>query len=490
MATAFKPTADPSFIYPEPKLFVAGEWRMARGGETMPVMNPATGEPVAELPIARQVDLDEALEAVEKANGPWRKKSALDRCRILRKAAMLMRERASHIGHVTTAEQGKPLAQSTMEAFGCAEIFDWCAEEARRAYGRIIPSKQPGVRHMALKEPIGPVAAFAPWNFPTTIPSRKIAAALAAGCPVIIKPAEETPGSCLELARALDDAGLPKGVLNVVFGDPDEISRYLIASPVIRKISFTGSTAVGKHLAEQAAKVMKPTTMELGGHAPVLVFEDADLDKVIQMSGRGKFYNAGQICVCPTRFYVHESVHDVFVERFTSLAEGLKVGNGMDTANAMGPLANPRRIAAMEDLIGNARDEGAGLAAGGHRLNAGSGNYWSPTILTDVPNKARIMNEEPFGPVAVTSRFATYEEAIEQANRLPYGLAAYAFTEAASTAMALSEDVETGMLGINFASLTGPETPFGGVKESGHGSEGGIEGLEAFLVTKYVAQGS
>lgn len=477
-----------AFEYPQPTLFIAGQWRMGGGGDTLPVVNPATGETVAQLPVANTADLDEALAAVDAAFPVWRATSAYDRAKILKAAAALLRERARYIGAVSTTEQGKPIAESSAEAYACADIFDWYAEEARRAYGRIVPSKHPGVRHMVFKEPIGPVAAFSPWNFPTTIPSRKIAAALAAGCPVIIKPAEETPGSCLQLARALDDAGLPKGVLNVVFGVPAEISTYLIASPVIRKISFTGSTVVGKHLAGLAAKRMIPSTMELGGHAPVIVFEDADLDLAVRLSGGSKYRNAGQICIAPTRFYVHDSVHDAFVAKLAAHAASLKLGSGLDPATTMGPLANARRLAAMGEFIGDAQAHGAGLAAGGDGPG-GAGNFWKPTVLTDVPNSARIMNEEPFGPVAVTQRFATFDEVVAQANRLPYGLAAYAYTRSARTAADIGDALEAGMIGVNFSILTGPETPFGGVKESGHGSEGGIEGLEAYHVTKYVAQG-
>lgn len=476
-----------AFDYPAPKLFISGIWRMASDGKTQPVLNPATGQTIAELPVANTADLDEALAAADAGFKVWRKTSAYDRARILHDAARLMRERARYIGAVSTTEQGKPIAEATAEAIASADIFDWFAEEARRAYGRIVPSKHPGVRHLVFKEPIGPVAAFSPWNFPTTIPSRKMAAALAAGCSVIIKPAEEAPGSCLELARCLDEAGLPKGVLNVVFGEPASISAHLIASPVVRKISFTGSTVVGKHLARLAADVMKPTTMELGGHAPVIVFEDADLDVAVRMSA-GKYRNAGQICIAPTRFYIHDSLHDAFVERFSDYANGLKLGAGLDPATGMGPLANGRRVAAMRDFVGDAIERGARVAAGGEGLD-GPGNFWRPTVLADVPNAARIMNEEPFGPVAVTQRFSGFDEVVAEANRLPYGLAAYAYTRSARTAADIGDALQAGMIGINFSILTGPETPFGGIKESGHGSEGGSEGLEAYLVTKYVAQG-
>ena len=474
--------------YPAPLLFIAGEWRGASDGGKIPVVNPATGQTIADLPVATHADLDQALAAADMGFKTWRAVSAYDRCKILRAAAQLMRERAPQIGAITTTEQGKPIGEATAEAYACADIFDWYAEEARRAYGRIIPSKQPGVRHLVTKEPIGPVAAFSPWNFPTTIPSRKIAAALAAGCSMVIKPAEETPGSALALARALDDAGLPKGVLNVVFGVPADISAYLIASPVIRKITFTGSTAVGKQLGVLAAQVMKPTTMELGGHAPVIIFADANLDRAVGAMAAGKYRNAGQICIAPTRFYVHDSIHDAFVEKFSAAAARLKLGNGLDRETTMGPLANPRRMTAMHDMIADAASAGARLATGGEPVG-GTGNFWQPTVLADVPDAARIMNEEPFGPVAVTQRFDAFDDVVAQANRLPYGLAAYAWTRSARTAADIGDAIEAGMVGINFVGLTGPETPFGGVKESGHGSEGGSEGLEAYLIHKYIAQG-
>lgn len=477
-----------NFKYPQPTLFIAGEWRASDSGETMPVFNPATGETIADLPVASKSDLDAALDACESGFEVWRKMTAYDRAGILHKAAALMRERADYIGRAATTEQGKVLTETTQEAFGSADIFDWYAEEARRAYGRIVPTKQPGVRHMVLKEPIGPVAAFAPWNFPTTIPARKIAAALASGCSMIIKPAEETPSSCLELARALYDAGLPKGVLNVVFGVPSEISEYLIAAPVIRKITFTGSTAVGKHLAVLAAKEMKPTTMELGGHAPVIIFDDADLDKAIPQLAALKFRNAGQICICPTRFFVQDGIYDEFVERFTKVVSNIKVGNGLDQDSTMGPLAHNRRPGAIKELVDDAIAKGARVTTGGEAID-GDGYFWKPTVLADVPDSARAMSEEPFGPVALTQRFSSFDEAVAKANSVPYGLAGYAFSESVHTCAAIADALEVGMLGINFIVLTGPETPFGGVKESGHGSEGGIEGLEAYLVTKYVAQG-
>ncbi len=371
---------------------------------------------------------------------------------------------------------------------GCAEIFDWFAEEGRRAYGRIIPTKQPGVRHQVMPEAIGPVAAFTPWNFPATIPARKIGAALAAGCSMVIKPAEETPWSSLVLAKALDDAGLPKGVLNVVSGVPSEISPYLIASPIIRKVTFTGSTAIGKQLGRLAADSMKPTTMELGGHAPVLIFEDADIDAAVRLMVASKFRNAGQICIAPTRFYVQSPVHERFCSAFATAASQLRVGNGLEAGIQMGPLANARRVPALDSLISDAVAAGGTLACGGLPEN-GPGYFLRPTVLTNVPDTARIMSEEPFGPVIVTQPFDTIDEVIARANRLPFGLAAYAFTRSAKTMKIVGEEVEAGMIGINFPILTGPESPFGGVKDSGHGSDGGPEALAGFLINKYVVEG-
>ncbi len=338
-----------------------------------------------------------------------------------------------------------------------------------------------------MKEPVGPVAAFAPWNFPIGNPARKIGAALGAGCPCILKPAEEAPGSALEVARALADAGLPAGVLSVVFGVPAEVSAYLLASPIIRAISFTGSIPVGKQLMKLAAEGMKRTTMELGGHAPVLVFDDVDVEQVLDQSVFSKYRNAGQVCVSPTRFYVHEKIYGRFVDGFTSRARALKVGNGLGDGTQMGPLAHDRRLESMETLLGDARKNGAHFQTGGARIT-GSGYFWQPTVLADVPNTARIMNEEPFGPVAILNPFSDFDTAIQQANRLPYGLAAYAFTRSSRNVNLLGEQIEAGMIGINSYAISVPESPFGGVKESGHGSEEGIEGLDACLVTKFVSE--
>ena len=477
--------------YADLKLFIAGEWVAKGSRKSQPVISPATGATLGEVPHASTEDLDRALAAAQESFPKWRALAPHERGKILRKAAELMRERTDHIARIATLEEGKTLAEAKWEVSLGAEIFDWYAEEGRRAYGRVLPQRMPGVRMTVVKEPVGPVAGFAPWNFPIGNPARKIGSALGAGCSVIVKPAEETPGSALEVARALVDAGLPKGVLSVVFGVPAFVSTHLISSPVIRAISFTGSVPVGKQLMKLAADGMKRTTMELGGHGPVLVFDDVDVDQVLDLSVMAKYRNAGQVCVSPTRYYVHESIYKKFVEGFAARAKNWRVGDGLEPTSQMGPMANPRRISAMEMFIGDARDQGGKVNAGGAPLRVDGkpgGFYYSPTVLSDVSNEARIMNEEPFGPVAIINPFAKFEDAITQANRLPYGLAAYAFARSSKTVNLLGEQLEAGMIGINSYQISVPESPFGGVKESGHGSEEGIEGLEACLVTKFITE--
>jgi succinate-semialdehyde dehydrogenase/glutarate-semialdehyde dehydrogenase len=473
--------------YDKLHLFIDGEWLGAAGRKTGDVINPATGETIGVLPHASKADLDRALDAAQRGFLAWRKVSPNERAKVLRKAGELFRERADHIATQMTLEEGKTLGESKLEVLGSAEIFEWMAEECRRSYGRLVPSRAQGHRQMVLREPVGPVAAFSPWNFPAVTPARKIAASLAAGCSCIIKPAEETPATALAMAKCLEDAGLPKGVLAVVFGVPSEVSTYLIASPVIRKISFTGSTVVGKLLAKLAADGVKRATLELGGHAPVVIFDDVDADKVAGMAVAAKYRNAGQVCISPTRFYVQENVHDRFVAKFAELAAAMPVGDGLDAKNKMGPLANARRIDAMEQMIGDARDHGAKVKTGGERIG-NAGYFWQPTVLTDVGNDSKIMNVEPFGPVAAMVRFKKFDEVVEQANRLPYGLASYAFTSSAANAQAIGDALDSGLVGVNTFGVTVPETPFGGVKESGYGSEGGSEGLDAYLQTKFISQ--
>jgi len=471
--------------YPDTLLLIDGAWRPARDRRTIPVTDPATEEVIGQVAHAGKADLDEALAAAERGFAAWREMSAYDRGKIMRRAAELMRERKDRIAWLMTREQGKPVAQAAVEIALAADIIDWFAEEGRRAYGRIVPARAPNVTQLMIKMPVGPVAAFTPWNFPINQAVRKLSAALAAGCSIIVKAPEETPASPAELIRAFVDAGVPAGVVNLVYGVPAEISEYLIPHPVIRKISFTGSTPVGKQLAALAGAHMKRATMELGGHAPVLIFDDADIDKAITVMSAAKYRNAGQVCVSPTRFLVQERVCERFLDGFTEAARAMKVGNGLDPDTQMGPLANERRIPAMEALIADAVANGAVLKTGGRRIG-NKGNFFEPTVLADVPVSARVMNEEPFGPVALVNRFVTYEEAITEANRLPYGLASYAFTRSAGTVQALGRDVEAGMLTINHNGLSLPEVPFGGIRDSGHGTEGGPEAIEAYLETRYV----
>ena len=473
--------------YPQLALLIDGEWLSGGGRATVPVINPATEEVLGHLPLATAADLDRALAAAERAWPVWRAKPPGERGRILHKAAELLRERAALLSWVATLEEGKTLPESRIEAGMAAEIFTWYAEEGRRAYGRVLPQRLPGVRMTVVKEPIGPVAGFAPWNFPLGNPARKLGAALGGGCSCIVKPAEETPASAILIAQALIDAGVPAGVINVVFGVPAEVSHHLLTSPVIRAMSFTGSVPVGKALAKMSAEGMKRTTMELGGHAPVLVFDDVDVEAVLDLAVAAKFRNAGQVCVSPTRFYVHQAIYERFVAGFCARARALQVGNGTVEGNRMGPLAHERRAPVVQAFIDDAVACGATLQTGGKSI-AGPGYFYEPTVLSDVPDSARIMNEEPFGPIAVINPFTDFDAVIRQANRLPYGLAAYAFTQSAKRVNLLGEQIEAGMIGINSFTIAVPESPFGGVKESGHGSEEGIEGLDAVMVTKFITE--
>lgn len=464
-------------------LFVDGSWRVGEGRDAHGVVNPATGGTIAEVPLASAADLDEALAAADKGFKLWRATDVEARAANLHKTAALLRERTDEIARTLVIEQGKPLAEAKGEVVGSAQMFDWYAEEAKRNYGRVLV-RPSGQRSIVIKQPVGPVVAFSPWNFPIYLMAKKLAAALAAGCSVIAKPPEETPGSTSALMRCLDDAGLPKGVCQLVFGVPDTISRHLIASPIIRKVSFTGSVPVGRHLMKLASDGLKRVTMELGGHAPVLIFDDCDLEKTLDMVVPQKFRNAGQVCVSPTRFYVQSGIYDAFLDGFAKRTAGVKTGSGLDAATKMGPLANVRRPGAIEALVDDARNKGARVLAGGER--GGGGFFFQPTLLADVPNEADIMSNEPFGPVAVTARFETFDDAIEKANRLPFGLAAFAFTENGRRANMLGDAIESGMVGINTFAISSADAPFGGVKDSGFGSEGGSEGLESYMVVKAV----
>ncbi|MDE2092227.1 MAG: NAD-dependent succinate-semialdehyde dehydrogenase [Burkholderiales bacterium] len=474
-------------MYSDVKLYINGEWCDGSAGKSEPIVNPATGQVLARLAQAAPADLAQAVHAADKGFRAWRKVSAFERSKLLRKAGEIIRSRADEIGRLMTLEQGKPLAEAKMETLLAGDLMDWFAEEARRTYGRIVPARADGVMQLVVKEPVGPVAAFTPWNFPINQAVRKVSAALAAGCSVILKGPEETPASCAALVQAYVDAGLPAGVLNLVFGVPAEVSEFLIPQPLIRKITFTGSTPVGKKLAALAGQHMKRITMELGGHAPAVVFADADVDAAIKQLAAAKFRNAGQVCVAPTRFLVHESVLQRFTEGFVKAAAALKVGDGLDPATRMGPLANSRRIEAMQMFVDDAVSKGAKVLTGGKRIGT-AGCFFEPTVLGDVPRTARIMNEEPFGPVAPIVPFASFDEVVAEANRLPFGLAAYAYTRSLKTAQAIGSAFESGMVTINHLGLALPEVPFGGVKDSGYGSEGGSEAIEAYLNTKFISQ--
>ena len=469
--------------YVAPQLLIDGEWIGADARETSPVINPATGRAVGHVPHASAADLDRALAAAEREFPRWRKTSPRERGRILKRAADLLHERGEEVARLATLEMGKPLAESRIELHVACEELEWFAEEARRTWGRVPPGRFGETRFSVHKQPVGPAAGFSAWNFPIGNACRKLGTALAAGCPMIYKPGEEAPAAALAVARCLVEAGVPPGVIAVVFGVPDTISRHLLASPIIRKISFTGSVPVGKHLVKLAADTMKRTTMELGGHAPVLVFDDADQQAVLDQSVQRKYRNSGQVCVSPTRFYVQDASYDAFCNGFAERAKRIRVGDGLDAETGMGPMVHARRRDAIETLVQDALDHGAKLLAGGERLG-NEGFFYAPTVLADVPDRARIMSEEPFGPVAVLNRFSGVDDAVEKANRLPYGLAAYAFSQNVATIHRLADDIEAGMLGINSFNISMPEVPFGGVKESGMGSEVGVEGLDAYLVTK------
>jgi succinate-semialdehyde dehydrogenase/glutarate-semialdehyde dehydrogenase len=478
--------------YPKLHMIIDGERISTGHRRTHKVINPATEEVLGELPLADAADLNRALETAQRGFKIWRNSSAMERSNVLQGAARLMLERQEDIARIATMEQGKTIAETRIEVLMNVGLFNFYAGECQRVYGRQLV-RPAGMRSSVTYEPVGPVAAFAPWNFPIGNPGRKLGAPIAAGCSVILKSAEEAPASALAIVQCLLDVGLPKEVAQAVYGVPDEVSRHLLASPIIRKLSFTGSTVVGKHLAKLAADDMKRTTMELGGHGPVLVFDDADVDAVLDVMVPGKYRNAGQVCVSPTRFIVQENIFGRFRDGFIDRANAIKVGNGMDDGIQMGPMANPRRPDTMERMIGDAVSRGGKLGAGGERpknLQGGNqGYFYAPSVLSEVPLDAKIMNEEPFGPVAIINPFRDEESMIAEANRLPYGLAAYSWTEDARRQKRLAREIETGMFCVNTMMLGGPDTPFGGVKWSGHGHEDGPEGLMACMVLKTVHEG-
>jgi len=474
--------------YPELALFVGGAW-ITEGRGTLAVLEPASGRELGRLPMATEADVDAALAAAAEGFRLWRGVAPYERSRVVRRIGDLIREQRGLFAATIARELGKPLAEAEREADTAAEMFEWAAEEARRSYGRVIPGRTAGQQLVAHWEPVGPVAAFAPWNAPAITPARKISGALAAGCSIVIKPAEETPAAALLIARAAEAAGVPPGVLNMVFGDPAMISDRLLASPVIRALTFTGSTGVGRALAAKAGAGLKRMTLELGGHAPVLVFGDVDVEAVAQAAAAAKFRNAGQVCTSPTRFYVEADAYPRFAEAFVAATRALKVGDPFDPATQMGPLANPRRLEAMERLVADARARGAEVATGGKTVG-NVGGFFAPTVLLDAPDDCLAANEEPFGPLALISPVSGVEAALARANRLPVGLAAYAFTHDARRQQQIADELEAGTIAFNHWQASWPETPFGGRGDSGFGVEGGVEGLQAFQQLKFVSNAS
>ena len=474
-------------MYESLALYIDGEFLDGEGRLTQPVLNPATGETLGHLPHASTADLDRALAAAQRAFASWRHSSPMERSSILRKVGELSRQHAKAIGRNITLDQGKPLAEAVGEVTSCAEHCDWHAEECRRIYGRVIPPRLPNVRQMVLREPIGVCAAFTPWNFPYNQAIRKIAAAVGAGCTIVLKGPEDAPSAVVAIARMFHEAGLPPGVLNIVWGVPAEISDYLIRSPIVRKVSFTGSVPVGKQLAALAGAHMKRVSMELGGHSPVLVFDDADIEQAATMLARFKTRNAGQVCVSPTRFYVQDKAYDRFVAKFTSVIESTRIGHGLEKGTQMGPLVHARRLSAVQALVEDAIERGAQVVTGGKRIGD-KGHFFSPAVITGAPDDSRIMTEEPFGPVAPVARFTDTEEVLKRANGVPFGLAAYVFTNNIQTATRVSNALEAGMININHFGMAHPELPFGGIKDSGIGSEGGTEVFDGYLVTKMITQ--
>ncbi|WP_413460504.1 NAD-dependent succinate-semialdehyde dehydrogenase [Herbaspirillum huttiense] len=475
-------------MYPTLYLYINGEFIGAdasRKSET--VLNPATGDGLGQLPHASFQDVKHALIAADAAFRSWKNSSPMLRSEILRKVAVLARERADDIARGITLDQGKPLAEAKAEVLGCAEHADWHAEECRRIYGRVIPSRDPRVRQMVVREPVGVCAAFTPWNFPFNQAIRKMVAAIGAGCTLVIKGPEDAPSAVVALARLFHDAGLPPGVLNIVWGAPAEISEQIIRHSLVRKISFTGSVQVGKSLAAMAGGHMKRMTMELGGHAPVIVCDDADVDTAAATIAKLKLRNAGQVCVSPTRFYAQAGIYDRLRDRLVAAFEEARVGDGMSPETTMGPLAHQRRVMEMEAFVADSRARGGDILTGGFAPDR-NGSYFMPTLVDGLPEESSLMTREPFGPIASLSRFDTLDEAISRANSLPFGLAAYAFTTNMQSAHRLGSELEAGMVNINHSGMALPETPFGGIKDSGIGSEGGTETFDGYLTTKFITQ--
>jgi succinate-semialdehyde dehydrogenase/glutarate-semialdehyde dehydrogenase len=470
------------------RMFIDGKWVDAQDGKTIGVINPATEEVIAPMAFGSRADCKRALEAAAKAMPAWMKLTPFDRAKVLKKTADLMRERADAMARTLTLEQGKPLAEAKAEILHSADTFEWFAEEGKRAYGQVIPNSLPGKRHVTLKHPVGVVGAISPWNFPITLQSRKIAPALAAGCTIVCKPASQTPLSLVMLFECLVEAGTPVGVANLVMGPAQDIADEFLENPICRKISFTGSTEVGKQLMRGAADQVKRLSLELGGHAPFIVFPDADPEAGAKIAVTGKFRNNGQVCIAPSRFYVHKDVQKKFTEAAVEFAKGLKLGNGLDPGVEIGPMFEKKAMETTQGLVDDAKKCGAKLLTGGKRSDRfDKGYFFEPTVLSGLTMDCRIMTEEPFAPVMPLLDFNNLDEVIRQANNTRYGLAAYVFTNDLSAAWKMAEGLEAGIIGINDPVPAAPQCPFGGMKESGLGRELAHEGLEAYLETKYVS---
>lgn len=470
--------------YVTPRLLIGGHWRFGTGNNHSTVVNPATEAVLAEVPHASDHDLEEALIAVHRGFSIWRATAPAVRSSTILRAVALLRERRESIATTLTLEQGKPIAQALAEVNTAADMIQWYGEQAKRIYGRVFPAPTANTDYEVRKEAVGPCLLLSPWNVPVILAARKIAGALAAGCSCIVKPPEETPGAVAMLASCFVDAGIPEGVINLVNGDPAHVSERLISSDIIRKVSFTGSVAVGKHIAKLASDGLKRVTLELGGHSPVIVYDDVDVARCVSQLVAAKFRNAGQLCHAPTRFFVHRRIYDQFVEEFSTATRQLRVGNGLDSSTEMGPVANRRRLHAVSEMVRSTSAMGT-VVAGGMQVGE-KGFFYAPTVIADVQMGARGMNEEPFGPIALITSFSTHEEAIEKANATRYGLASYLFTDSASTQRRIIDGLHVGSVAINNTTATVAEAPFGGVKDSGYGYESGEEGLEGYLHTKLV----
>ena len=466
---------------------IDNRWSSVENQKFFNVIDPCSEQVIASVPFSTPSQVGDALISIGNAQKSWADLSSWKRSDYLRSIANIMRRDVNSFARVMTLEQGKPLEQAKGEILAAADQFDWNADEARRIYGRIISAKSESDQIHVYLQPIGPVASFAAWNFPSLLPARKISAALAAGCTVIAVPAFESPLSCLLIGKAAIEAGLPEGVLNMVTGDADMISQIVMDSDVIRKVSLTGSLPIGTITLARAAKSIKPVTVELGGHSAVIVLEDANVDEAARLCATGKYRNAGQVCISASRFFVHESVSSRFIEKFLEQARTIKVGNGSDAEIDMGPLGSKKRILAMQAIIEDAESKGAKVALGGSPSKEFTkGFFFQPTVLTNVSSNMVVMNEETFGPIAPIATFSTLEEVVKMANSTPYGLAGFVFTSDLNRGLQVGLQLDVGMVGINNLTIATAEAPFGGVKGSGFGREGGIEGIQEFLTTKYI----